>query len=380
MATRSKTPLCRVLGTAVVATLSAVGPLHAQGLELGPRQVVPAGNADLVVEGYSVPSVVDWNNDGKKDLLVGQGGTGATTGDGKVRVYINIGTDPSPAFDVFGSATSFYVQDQALHGGLGGDLSVGYVSCMGSFPRACDWNDDGKKDLLIGTSAGNVRFYENVNTDEEPIFDGWRSLQAGGTDIAVGARATLEVVNWDGAGPEDLIMGDGNGNVRYFHNAGTAHTPDLKASRYVQAGPPGNKSDLDVGTRASADAHDLDGDGDLDLVIGDGYGKIRQYLSTGLAGDGTPVFDAWTFVRGDGSDIDIDYRSRPFVCDWSGDGRLDLLVGDRSGRVYLYEGVPEPQSGVLLAGLGAVLRRRKLRRYAEGAKQWLIQPVGTYRG
>ncbi|MCP4728291.1 MAG: VCBS repeat-containing protein [bacterium] len=45
--------------------------------------------------GHSVPTVADWNNDGKKDLIVGQ------FGKGKIRLYLNNGTDSKPAFTGF---------------------------------------------------------------------------------------------------------------------------------------------------------------------------------------------------------------------------------------------------------------------------------------
>ena len=37
-----------------------------------------------------------------------------------------------------------------------------------------DWNNDGKKDLLLGkwqSTAGQVRLYLNVGTDAAPVFD-----------------------------------------------------------------------------------------------------------------------------------------------------------------------------------------------------------------
>jgi hypothetical protein len=45
--------------------------------------------------GHLVPSVTDWNSDGKKDLLVGQ------FSDGQIRVYLNSGTDSDPKFGEF---------------------------------------------------------------------------------------------------------------------------------------------------------------------------------------------------------------------------------------------------------------------------------------
>ena len=45
--------------------------------------------------GHLVPTVVDWNGDGKKDLIVGQ------FGKGRIRVYLNEGTDAKPTFKSF---------------------------------------------------------------------------------------------------------------------------------------------------------------------------------------------------------------------------------------------------------------------------------------
>ena len=43
--------------------------------------------------GHLVPSVVDWNGDGKKDLIVGQ------FGGGKIGLYLNKGTNAAPVLD-----------------------------------------------------------------------------------------------------------------------------------------------------------------------------------------------------------------------------------------------------------------------------------------
>ena len=59
-----------------------------------------AGSAIAVTTGYSAPTVVDWDRDGKKDLLVGQ------FNQGNIRFYRNVGTDASPAFNGFTYLTS----------------------------------------------------------------------------------------------------------------------------------------------------------------------------------------------------------------------------------------------------------------------------------
>ena len=55
-----------------------------------------AGGEVIEVDiGHLVPCVTDWNGDGKKDLIVGQ------FSGGKIRVYLDQGTDSKPAFKDF---------------------------------------------------------------------------------------------------------------------------------------------------------------------------------------------------------------------------------------------------------------------------------------
>jgi len=63
---------------------------------LAPPVKIMAADKPIAVEvGHAMPFVVDWNKDGKKDLLVGQ------FGGGKCRVYLNVGADATPRFDRF---------------------------------------------------------------------------------------------------------------------------------------------------------------------------------------------------------------------------------------------------------------------------------------
>ncbi len=84
-----------LVGLAVIAcwTLhaAAAGPV-----ELLPGVKLQADGQDIDDHalGHFVPTVVDWNGDGKKDLIVGS----FTGKPGNVRLYINIGTDADPKF------------------------------------------------------------------------------------------------------------------------------------------------------------------------------------------------------------------------------------------------------------------------------------------
>ncbi len=87
-----------------------------------------------------------------------------------------------------------------------------------------------------------------------------------------------------------------------------------------------------------------DGDNIKDLIVGEGSGsfpdaRIRVYLNLGTAAE--PLFSGYEFVESDGSSIDLSgtQRSRPFLCDWTGDGIPDAMVGYGDGLVHLFQGV-----------------------------------------
>ena len=55
-------------------------------------------------------------------------------------------------------------------------------------PCVADWNNDGKKDLLVGQfSGGIIQVYLNRGTDVAPVFKNSNSLRAGGAEIRLPA-------------------------------------------------------------------------------------------------------------------------------------------------------------------------------------------------
>ena len=63
------------------------------------------------------------------------------------------------------------------------NIEVGHL-----VPCVVDWNHDGKKDLLVGQfMGGKIRLYLNQGSDEEPLFNGFEFLKAGGKEISLPA-------------------------------------------------------------------------------------------------------------------------------------------------------------------------------------------------
>jgi hypothetical protein len=314
-------------------------------LNLGPEEFIQAGGVDIAVPGYSVPSFEDWNNDGLRDLIVGEGGNGFT---GKVRVYLNVGVESDPCF-----VNYFYVQ------AAGADLTIPPAGCLGAFPRVVYWDDDNRKDLLIGQADGTVKIFLNVTDNNEPAFDAGTLVKVGVEDsltLDVGMRATPSLVHWNDDGMLDLVVGGLDGVIHVYLNCGCGgwippHFYFSSADGYPFAQSGGR--DLTVpGGRSSPVFADLDGDGKKDLLTGNTEGMIFFYKNIGTVS--LPEFANYTLVQSAGVAIDLPngasggLRSRPFVCNWTGDGKFgpkdgywDMLVGYGDGKIRLYRGLPK---------------------------------------
>jgi len=328
-----------IAGFVVIACLSLPALAEETAIDLGSEEFVKAAGQEIVVPGYSVPSFEDWNGDHLSDLIVGEGGG---TIPGKVRVYLNVGTESDPCFVDF-----FYVQAN------GQDLTCTPDGCLGCFPRVVYWDEDSRKDLLVGLADGTAKIFLNVASDNEPAFDAGESVKVGNESaytLDVGKRATPIMVHWNDDGMLDIVSGGLGGLIHVYYNCGCESSvpPHFFFSPPDGAFAQDNGRDLLVPSgRSSPVVMDLDGDGKKDLLTGNTDGMILFYKNAGL--DSLPAFSGYSLVKSNGQPIDLagSARSRPFVCYWTGvgqfgpkDGYWDLLIGYGDGKVRLYRGLP----------------------------------------
>jgi hypothetical protein len=306
---------------AAVAALLCIAAASGQELQLRPGQFLYAGAAMLDVGDYAVPCVADWNGDGRKDLLVGYQGAS------KIALFLNTGSDASPAF-----TTSVNLQAG------GADIYLPSPgNCGAPAPFVCDYDHDGKRDLLGGSGAdGCVYFYRNTNTDANPILDTGARLTVGSNPLSVTSRATPYVYDWDGDGLNDLLSGNGDGYIFFFKNIGTTASPAYAAGTRIQAGG----ADLNLGIRSVVRMFDWNGNGVKDLV---GSSQTGVYWCKNIGTATSPVLQAPVALRapinGMGlTAINVGSRMRLDLADWNNDGVMDLLVGNSTGNISYFQG------------------------------------------
>lgn len=214
-----------------------------------------------------------------------------------------------------------------------------------------DWNGDGLFDLLVGNILGHVFFHENVGVPGEPRFGAGRMLEAMGEPLDVGWYAAPDLVDWDGDGDLDLIVGADGGKVLLFENTGSPSGPQLAAGEPVTAEgapiitPAAPCPETPFMTRDYVPvpaAVDWDGDGDLDLLVG-GYltGWVFYYENVRNS-PGKPVLEARGPLTADGEPIDTLWQAAPCPVDLDGDGDLDLVCGTMDQRVHESQTTPWP--------------------------------------
>jgi hypothetical protein len=151
----------------------------------------------LVTGCASSVAVADWNGDGLLDLVVGDIR-------GQVSVYLNQGTKQHYRF---GKPVRLEARGKPIQA-PGGDAG----------PCVADWDGDGLPDLILGCGDGSVIFYRNIGTAGNPKLDeGQILIPAGLAEYdgekmpktpTRGIRAKVCVVDYNGDGLPDLLVGD----------------------------------------------------------------------------------------------------------------------------------------------------------------------------
>jgi gliding motility-associated-like protein len=299
-----KTSLLTLVTTLILYLFQST-PLCAQ-TDLGPFELQPRNlnplRPSFKFPNQPTPVILDRDNDGDFDVVVAVY-AGPGNGDPHFKYIKNIGSVTKPVFiEGHPNENPFWLIPSTASFGLA------------PTPSFSDIDQDGDVDMLVGVENGLINYYKHNGTNFLQY-----QLQSGASNpfnsINVGSFASPVFVDVDNDGDDDVIVGSSfaplSKSIHYFVNEGTGNFS------------PGILSGINPTLNAVTPALlDVDGDGLLDIVVGDMDGNLYFFKRTG-----STSFSEQTGAANPFNGIDKGDHASPAAADFDNDGDSDLIVG-----------------------------------------------------
>ena len=227
-----------------------------------------------------------------------------------------------------------------------------------------DLSGTGLNDLVIADSVGFFWYFQNHGSRQAPKYTRGELMPIwfGDPDSEHPDRDDLvfnnmvpriQLVDFDGDGKLDLVVGTYTGELYYLRNTGSATRPVFQMPR--------NLDDIAIPTRRSGDLwcnyiapylYDWKHDGHLDLIVGDGsYAANSIFYFANKGSNDQPAFveeNMAKIIPGMGREHLV-----PQVVSWNGDGKTDILSTERDSylNIFLKQG-NDPATGYPLFDQG----------------------------
>jgi len=286
----------------------------------------------------SYPILYDYDKDGKPDLIVGSDGYRQANGTMKSRL-LYFKNNSSPGHISFTQVSENF-------------NFISNLNLAGAAPAIGDLDNDGKDDMVLGQSNGNLTFFSNTASSASlppqwPVSAALRDYNNGLINTGNNAAPCIYDLNKDGK--QDLIIGNQYGRLVYYENVGT--TPgQLKLQ--LKSSTLGNiyvDSTMPITAYAAPYIGKMDNTGTDYILCGGGSGRLFRYsgFQWGNTAISYPLIDTMysyidtAYASLQGYSQNINQRSTPAIADIDGDGKYDMILGNTFGGLTIYKQVAD---------------------------------------
>lgn len=355
------------------------GPLHGyvyilknKGSDRRPAYSAPmrleADNRPVDVYGTPSPVFADFRKSGKLDLICGEFMDGLT-------YFENIGTRTEPRY-----ATGRRLRFE------GAPLTMPFQMIV---VTSHDWDNNGYPDLVVSQEDGRVAWFENTGRTasrtrrayggvpdsfeylefKPPVF-----FKQEADAVKFSSLSAPVSFDWDGDGLDDLIVGNGVGEIGFIKNLG-GNPPRWAAPVLLEAD--GEPILLQAGHNGSVQGPceskygytnigvgDWTGNGLPDIIVNTISGKVILFENIGTRTNprlaaakpvqvewrGETPTPKWNWWKPNPGELVVQWRCTPCMIDLDNDGIQDLVTVDHEGYLAFYRQIERDGRRVLLPG------------------------------
>jgi hypothetical protein len=266
------------------------------------------------------PAVIDYNNDGLKDLLIGNYGYfNNSNPSSQLALLRNIGSQTEPNFEV-------------INRDYGGLSSIALDTILnetvnGLYPTLADLDNDGDVDMVLGDNNGKLHYFKNNADDGQDAFFELETVNFFSIDI--GQHATPFLFDMNNDNLFDLIIGQVDGTLSYAENTGTANDPIYNSLMEDFGGISVNNDESLYGFSTP---YVYEQNNEINILIGSESGRIYHYRSVD-----NNLSNNFDLISNDFQGINEGKNTAVLFEDFTADNKRDLFLGMETGGLFYFK-------------------------------------------